>query len=115
MNSLNFLHKSVDRKTLCLSFFSCPLLGIPQRLAWFFTSLHVKPQIWLNELFTALYLSPKGVFRLKCEQIDGSFLLNNDTYLVEAKWHSSKTGNADPHAFHGKLDQKISWARGVGV
>ncbi|WP_344397173.1 hypothetical protein, partial [Streptomyces asiaticus] len=30
---------------------------------------------------------PKGAFRLKGEQIDGSFLLNNETYLVEAKWH----------------------------
>ncbi|MFV1174410.1 restriction endonuclease, partial [Klebsiella pneumoniae] len=53
--------------------------------------------------------------RLKGEQIDGSFLLNNETYLVEAKWHSTKTGNADLHAFHGKLDQKISWARGVFI
>ncbi|WP_406833579.1 restriction endonuclease [Morganella morganii] len=58
---------------------------------------------------------PKGAFRLKGEQIDGSFLLNNETYLVEAKWHSTKTGNADLHAFHGKLDQKISWARGVFI
>lgn len=72
-------------------------------------------ELWLNELFTAFYLSPKGAFRLKGEQIDGSFLLNNDTYLVEAKWHSAKTGNADLHAFHGKLDQKISWARGVFI
>jgi Protein of unknown function (DUF3644). len=72
-------------------------------------------ELWLNELFTAFYLSPKGAFRLKGEQIDGSFLLNNETYLVEAKWHSTKTGNADLHAFHGKLDQKISWARGVFI
>ena len=59
--------------------------------------------------------SAKGAFRLKGEQLDGSFLLNNDTYLVEAKWHSTKTGNADLYAFHGKLDQKISWARGVFI
>ncbi|WP_338149829.1 hypothetical protein [Enterobacter hormaechei] len=32
--------------------------------------------------------------------------------MVEAKWHSVKTGKADLHAFHGKLVQKISWARG---
>lgn len=31
MISLNWLHKSVDHKTLCLSFFTRPLLGIPQR------------------------------------------------------------------------------------
>lgn len=72
-------------------------------------------ELWLNELFAAFYLSPKGAFRLEGEQIDGSFLLNNETYLVEAKWHSTKTGNADLHAFHGKLDQKVSWVRGVFI
>lgn len=86
-------------------------------------SLHkLKPQqrgyrfeVWLNELFTAFWLSPKGAFRLKGEQIDGSFQLNNETYLVEAKWHSAKTGNADLHVFQGKLEQKAAWARGVFI
>lgn len=70
---------------------------------------------WLNELFTACWLSPKGAFRLRGEQIDGSFQLNNETYLVEAKWHSAKTGNADLHVFQGKLEQKAAWARGVFI
>ncbi|HDF2344529.1 TPA: restriction endonuclease [Morganella morganii] len=70
---------------------------------------------WLNELFTACWLSPKGAFRLKGEQIDGSFQLNNETYLVEAKWHNVKTGNADLHVFQGKLEQKAAWARGVFI
>lgn len=70
---------------------------------------------WLNELFTACWLSPKGAFRLKGEQIDGSFQLNNETYLVEAKWHSVKTGNSDLHSFQGKLEQKAAWVRGVFI
>ncbi|RSB25673.1 restriction endonuclease [Enterobacter cloacae] len=37
------------------------------------------------------------------------------TYLVEAKWHSVKTGNADLHVFQGKLEQKVAWARGVFI
>ena len=72
-------------------------------------------EVWLNELFVAFSLSPKGAFRLKGEQIDGSFQLNNETYLVEAKWHSTKTGNADLHVFQGKLEQKAAWARGVFI
>ncbi|ECL8479757.1 restriction endonuclease, partial [Salmonella enterica] len=44
-----------------------------------------------------------------------SFMLNNETYLVEAKWHSAKTGNADLHVFQGKLEQKVAWARGVFI
>ncbi|EAO6358546.1 DUF3644 domain-containing protein [Salmonella enterica] len=86
-------------------------------------SLHKQPphqrgysfEVWLNELFAAFWLSPKGAFRLKGEQIDGSFMLNNETYLVEAKWHSAKTGNADLHVFQGKLEQKVAWARGVFI
>lgn len=70
---------------------------------------------WLNELFAAFWLSPKGAFKLKGEQIDGSFQLNNEIYLVEAKWHSTKTGNADLHTFQGKLDQKAAWTRGVFI
>lgn len=70
---------------------------------------------WLNDLFAAFHLLPKNAFRLKGEQIDGSFILNNETYLVEAKWHSVKTGNADLHAFHGKVEQKAAWARGVFI
>lgn len=68
---------------------------------------------WLNELFNAYNLSPKSAFRIKGEQIDGSFQLNGDTYLIEAKWQKAKTGNADLHTFHGKLDQKVDWVRGV--
>ncbi|ECL8479937.1 DUF3644 domain-containing protein, partial [Salmonella enterica] len=42
-------------------------------------SLHKQPphqrgysfEVWLNELFAAFWLSPKGAFRLKGEQIDG--------------------------------------------
>ncbi|KSV81427.1 hypothetical protein N181_28100, partial [Sinorhizobium fredii USDA 205] len=45
----------------------------------------------------------------------GSFLLGEETYLLEAKWHSQPTGVADLHVFHGKLDQKAAWARGLFV
>lgn len=72
-------------------------------------------ETWLNELFEAFYLAPKGAFRLRGEQIDGSFQLNSETYLVEAKWQSAKTGNADLHGFQGKIEQKASWARGVFI
>lgn len=73
------------------------------------------PIVHIAELFAAFWLSPEGAFRLKGEQIDGSFLLNNETYLVEAKWCSAKTGNADLHVFQGKLEQKVAWARGVFI
>ena len=47
--------------------------------------------------------------------IDGSFMLANATYLLEAKWHRELTGAADLHVFEGKLGQKAHWARGLFV
>jgi restriction endonuclease Mrr len=49
------------------------------------------------------------------EQIDGSFVLDGAIYLVEAKWHNERTGAADLHAFHGKVDQRAAWSRGLFV
>jgi len=70
---------------------------------------------WLNELFSAFRLLPNPGFRIIGEQIDGSFLLHNETYLVEAKWHSQKTAAPDLHVFQSKLDQKATWTRGVFI
>ncbi|HBY5321831.1 TPA: hypothetical protein MIX47_28445 [Klebsiella pneumoniae] len=47
--------------------------------------------------------------------IDGSFRLNDDFYLLEAKWHQNRTPAADLHVFEGKLSTKAKWARGVFI
>lgn len=68
-----------------------------------------------RELFDANGLQPRSPFRLVGEQIDGSFVLDNETYLLEAKWQGPQTIAADLHAFHGKLEQKAHWTRGLFV
>lgn len=70
---------------------------------------------FLRELFDAYGLAPRASFRLTGEQIDGSFVLHNETYLLEAKWQNSPTGAADLHTFEGKLGEKASWSRGLFV
>ncbi|MEQ1622969.1 MAG: restriction endonuclease [Methylococcales bacterium] len=70
---------------------------------------------FLKKLFDAFALQAEKPFRLVGEQIDGSFVLDSDTYLVEAKWQNEQTGVGDLHAFHGKLDQRASWGRGLFV
>lgn len=70
---------------------------------------------FLKELFDAYELSARASFRLIGEQIDGSFVVHNDTYLLEAKWQNSLTGVADLHIFEGKLGEKASWSRGLFV
>ena len=70
---------------------------------------------FLRELFDAYGLAPRASFRLTGEQIDGSFVMHNETYLLEAKWQNEQTGAADLHTFEGKLGEKASWSRGLFV
>jgi hypothetical protein len=70
---------------------------------------------FLREVFNAYGLSSRASFRLQGEQIDGSFVLYNETYLLEAKWENPLTGAADLHTFEGKLGQKALWSRGLFI
>lgn len=70
---------------------------------------------FLKGLFHSFGLAAREPFRLRGEQIDGSFQLGSDTYLVEAKWHGQPIGVADLHTFHGKIEQKAAWTRGLFV
>lgn len=70
---------------------------------------------FLNELFAAHDLAPHKAFRIVGEQIDGSFRLDGQTYLVEAKWHAPQIGFADLMTFSGKVGGKASWSRGLFV
>lgn len=68
---------------------------------------------FLQDLFEAHDLAPRSSFRLGGEQIDGSFQLNADVYLVEAKWQSKPTGQEDLLVFQGKVEGKSGWSRGL--
>ncbi len=72
-------------------------------------------EAFLRALFEVYGLTPREQFRNRGEQIDGSFVFANETYLLEAKWESKPTGVADLHTFQGKLEQKAAWARGLFV
>jgi hypothetical protein len=70
---------------------------------------------FLNDLFSLFELAPRGSFRIVGEQIDGSFQLNTDTYLVEAKWQTKPTAQDDLLIFRGKVEAKSTWARGLFI
>ena len=70
---------------------------------------------WLAELFGTFKLAPRTSFRNTGEQIDDSFRLNDEFYLIEAKWHQNRTPAADLHIFEGELSTKATWARGVFI
>lgn len=95
------------------------ILALKQRLIGI-SALEPQPrgyafETWLRDIFNVFGLEAREPFRIRGEQIDGSFLLQGETYLMEAKWQSAPTGAADLHAFHGKLEQKAVWARGLFV
>lgn len=70
---------------------------------------------FLKDLFGAYGLSARASFRLVGEQIDGSFVMHNETYLLEAKWQNSPIGAAELHTFEGKLGEKAKWSRGLFI
>lgn len=70
---------------------------------------------FLKSMFDAYGLAGRPSFRNKGEQIDGSFELGNETYLVEAKWQNTLVGVSELHAFHGKIGTKTAWARGLFI
>jgi Restriction endonuclease len=72
-------------------------------------------QDFLSELFHAYGLAPRGAFRLTGEEIDGSFSLNHETYLLEAKWQNEQVGQSALITFQGKVEGKAQWSRGLFV
>lgn len=70
-------------------------------------------EVFLKTLFDIYGLKPREPFRNRGEQVDGSFVLAHDTYLLEAKWQQAAVGVAELHTFEGKLMQKAAWARGL--
>jgi hypothetical protein len=49
------------------------------------------------------------------EQIDGSFELPPETFLLEAKWQDPPTGQAELLVFSGKVEGKSQWSRGLFI
>ncbi len=70
---------------------------------------------FLNEMFAVFNLEPRGSFRIIGEQIDGSFQIGTDVYLVEAKWRDKQTDQSDLLIFHGKVEGKSKWSRGLFI
>lgn len=72
-------------------------------------------ETFLNDLFAEFGLAPRGAFRIRGEQIDGSCDVGGNTYLIEAKWKSEHTGQGDLLILSGKIGGKAQWARGLFI
>lgn len=70
---------------------------------------------FLKDLFDAFGLEARDAFRVRGEQIDGSFYLGNETYLLEAKWQNPRCDAADLRNFNAKVEDKAAWSRGLFI
>ena len=70
---------------------------------------------YLNKLFEDYNLEPRGSFKIVGEQIDGSFILHNEVYLLEAKWTNKKIDKADLVVFNEKVSSKSGFTRGLFI
>jgi len=70
---------------------------------------------FLQDLFEVFNLNPRRPFRFTGEQIDGSFDLDGETYLVEARWHNKPSDQGQLLVFSGKVGGKATWARGLFI
>lgn len=69
----------------------------------------------LNQLFETFELRPRQPFRVVGEQIDGSFELEGQVYLLESKWEKHALPEADLLVFRGKIEGKSTFTRGVFI
>lgn len=70
---------------------------------------------YLFNLFDVNYLEPRSSFKLTGEQIDGSFILDNNIYLLEAKWTNNKISKGDLVIFNEKVSSKSGFTRGLFI
>ena len=68
---------------------------------------------FLKDVFDAYGMSARASFRLTGEQIDGSFVLGEQTYLLEARWRNTQVDVEALRAFNAKVEDKASWSRGL--
>jgi hypothetical protein len=69
----------------------------------------------LNRLFELFQLRPRQPFRVVGEQIDGSFEMDGQIYLLESKWEKDALPVADLFVFRSKIEGKSTFTRGVLV
>jgi len=60
-------------------------------------------------------LCPRASYKIDGEQIDGSFVLGDRVYLLEAKWHKKEMSASDIYSFKGKVDGKLIGTIGIFI
>lgn len=98
----------IDYQTLVNDLFKLDAIKEAQRRGYEFEK-------YLNRLFGVFGLDPHASYRTDTDQIDGSFILNGNTVLLEAKYRVASLSKNDLILFENKVSRKSSFARGLFV
>lgn len=84
------------------------LLGPPEGAdrAWFQRRGRSFEQV-LRQMFDCEGMAPRASMRPNGEEIDGSFVVDDRFFLLEAKWHAPPVAASALYAFKGKVDGKL--------
>lgn len=72
-------------------------------------------QTFIKDLFKLWALEPRKSFRRSGSEIDGSIELNNEIYLIEARWRTKLPDKNDLRLFSDKIDETSIWTRGIFI
>jgi hypothetical protein len=67
----------------------------------------------LNQIFALFELAPHSPFRRLGEQIDGAFVLDRDSFLLEAKWQKKSCNLADLRDLDGAVSSSLDNTLGL--
>ncbi|MFW6311612.1 MAG: restriction endonuclease [Nanoarchaeota archaeon] len=70
---------------------------------------------FLHKLFLENNMDPRGSFKIIGEQIDGSFMFQNEVYLLEAKWTKKPVDKSALVNFNSKVLSKSGFTRGLFI
>ena len=70
---------------------------------------------YLNGLFNSFGLNPNASYKTEFDQIDGSFVFNGNTILIEAKYRAKPIPKDDLILFKNKIELKSHFARGLFI
>lgn len=72
-------------------------------------------ELLIKDLLEIEKLEPRGSFRPKGEEMDGSFIYNQKIYLLEAKWHDKPLPASSIYQFKGKVEGKLVGTIGIFI
>lgn len=100
--------REVDFESLNTSLLALEDIPNPQTRGYAFEK-------YINSLFKEFGLEPHASYRTEYDQIDGSFVLDGNTILIEAKYRSNVIPKDDLILFSKKIELKSHFSKGLFI